>query len=89
MITEQQKKKWIKALRSGKYKQGKAVLHNEFYSTYCCLGVLEKVCKIKRIGMCYLSPEKLPRNIQETLVQMNDANEKSFEEIADYIEKKL
>ena len=30
--------KWVKALRSDKYKQGKNALHNG--SSYCCLGVL-------------------------------------------------
>jgi len=33
------KKKWIKALRSGKYKQGKMVLHSTD-NKFCCLGVL-------------------------------------------------
>ena len=33
-------KKWVKALRSGKYKQGTNVLHNTRNNTYCCLGVL-------------------------------------------------
>jgi hypothetical protein len=35
-------KKWVKALRSGKYKQGQEVLHNNYCGkdTYCCLGVL-------------------------------------------------
>jgi len=32
-------KLWIKALRSGKYKQGQTVLRNE-KDEYCCLGVL-------------------------------------------------
>jgi hypothetical protein len=32
--------KWIKALRSGDYKQGSDVLHNTSNNTYCCLGVL-------------------------------------------------
>ena len=38
-------KKWVKALRSGKYKQAKAVLK---YSGggYCCLGVLQE-CVLK------------------------------------------
>lgn len=31
--------KWVKALRSGKYKQGKGNLRNSD-DTYCCLGVL-------------------------------------------------
>lgn len=33
------KKLWIKALRSGKYKQGKNALHPS-PDTFCCLGVL-------------------------------------------------
>ena len=35
-------KKWVAALRSGKYKQGREVLHNNKSGkdTYCCLGVL-------------------------------------------------
>jgi hypothetical protein len=31
---------WIKALRSGKYKQGKGYLYNAAYNKWCCLGVL-------------------------------------------------
>lgn len=32
-------KKWVAALRSGDYKQGKFVLHNETEDKFCCLGV--------------------------------------------------
>ncbi len=35
--------KWIKALRSGKYKQCKSVLRNG--DSYCCLGVLCDISK--------------------------------------------
>jgi hypothetical protein len=35
--------KWIKALRSGKYKQGKFKLYNMHHNTYCCLGVLNEI----------------------------------------------
>lgn len=37
------KKKWLKALRSGEYKQGKFLLQTPQYEappTFCCLGVL-------------------------------------------------
>lgn len=34
-------RKWVDALRSGKYKQGKAALFSD--GKYCCLGVLAKV----------------------------------------------
>lgn len=39
MLTENQKK-WIAALRSGEYKQGKYLLKTED-GCYCCLGVCE------------------------------------------------
>lgn len=32
--------KWVAALRSGKYKQGKTWLHDLKQDTHCCLGVL-------------------------------------------------
>jgi hypothetical protein len=34
------KSKWVAALRSGEYKQGRKVLHSEAENTFCCLGVL-------------------------------------------------
>lgn len=37
------KEKWVAALRSGEYKQGKNLLHNREDNTFCCLGVLCKV----------------------------------------------
>jgi hypothetical protein len=39
------KKKWIKALRSGEFKQGNGELCNIASNEYCCLGVL---CEITR-----------------------------------------
>ena len=39
------KKKWIDALRSGKFKQGSGELCNMESNKYCCLGVL---CEITR-----------------------------------------
>ena len=38
-MTPELKGKWLEALRSGKYKQAKGVLH-KFNAGYCCLGVL-------------------------------------------------
>jgi len=37
-MNQEIKKKWVDALRSGKYKQGKGTLR--FNDKYCCLGVL-------------------------------------------------
>lgn len=39
MINEKLKKKWVDALRSGKYEQGRGELRSTD-DTYCCLGVL-------------------------------------------------
>lgn len=36
------KKEWLKALRSGEYKQGKYSLHKN--GRFCCLGVLYDAC---------------------------------------------
>ena len=43
------KKAWVKALRSGKYRKGKAYLRRKGakYDTYCCLGVLCDVNKVR------------------------------------------
>jgi hypothetical protein len=43
------KKKWVAALRSGKYEQG--IAHLKKYKGYCCLGVLcDLYCKEKKKG---------------------------------------
>lgn len=34
------KRRWMVALRSGEYEQGRGYLHDQEYNTYCCLGVL-------------------------------------------------
>lgn len=41
-------KKWVKALRSGKYKQGRRALHHLPTDTFCCLGVL---CEISDVAV--------------------------------------
>lgn len=38
-LPEPFKTDWIKALRSGEYKQGEAMLFNKMHNSYCCLGV--------------------------------------------------
>lgn len=43
------KAKWLKALRSGKYRQGQGALKTvseEGTRSYCCLGVLAHACKL-------------------------------------------
>ena len=44
--------KWLKALRSGKYKQGKGTLEDE--GKFCCLGVLQKIANGETEADCDL-----------------------------------
>lgn len=48
MITAEQKAKWVEALRSGKYKQGKFALHRIDQKDFCCLGVLCEVLEVPK-----------------------------------------
>jgi len=43
------KRRWLQALRSGKYTQGKNVLHKIKSDEYCCLGVLCEIAVKDRI----------------------------------------
>jgi hypothetical protein len=41
--------KWLAALRSGKYKQGRRTLYNPKEDSFCCLGVLQHVASNGKI----------------------------------------
>lgn len=95
-------RKWVKALRSGKYKQTTGVLKNEL--GYCCLGVLcdikakEQKKKFNGIGdedEDVLSVTQMKWAGMKTkdgkcgnnkLTFMNDYKGRSFAYIADFIE---
>jgi len=97
--------KWIKALRSGKYKQGKHRLRTAKTGGYCCLGVACSVLAketgnktnsfsnhktLNYSGYLNARGEKLLRikGVQATLSHMNDSQNYTFEQIADFLEKK-
>ena len=88
------KQDWIEALRSGKYKQGRLALYEPYTEAYCCLGVLCKVAGKDHnpeddIGGAYdWMLTVLPKGIQ-LFTDMNDREDKTFNEIADYIEANL
>ena len=91
---------WVEALRSGKYKQGRNSLRPS-QNKFCCLGVLaDQICPLEWKGRDWqghgvLLPPELAAEInlsykaETTLADLNDDYGKSFNEIADYIEKKL
>jgi hypothetical protein len=86
------KSKWIRALRSGKYKQTKHVFCDGV--GHCCLGVLLDVTK--KMGEDRGGPywERmqtlfgLPPAITTKLAAMND-DDASFSDIADYIKANI
>ena len=107
------KAKWVEALRSGKYEQGRDVLRTTD-NKFCCLGVLADIRNpegwrsdpqtigtrggrlINGFGWRDFLPDDLlslpdlgiDLEDQLTLVDMNDHG-RSFDEIADYIERHL
>jgi len=92
------KAKWIEALRSGKYKQGRLTLRTR-NDCYCCLGVLCDVSNISKwevngayysydgaLGFLPLSlRDQLTPEARDYLMQMNDRRDMSFPAIADWI----
>lgn len=79
------KSKWITALRSGEYKQGTRALYNKSNNTFCCLGVL---CHVNGATMSNASCYALgvSDTEQHALWILNDFDDATFPQIADYIE---
>jgi len=97
-MDKQLKAKWVKALRSGKYKQVREHLYRD--GGYCCIGVFlacnygKRQQEVYRVG--YTAAESIIGGANcDNLVEMNDGrgkfigNAQSFEQIADYIEANL
>jgi hypothetical protein len=89
MMDPEIKAKWVEALRSGRYEQGRMMLLHE--GRYCCLGVL---CDLQGLPTEHDTIE--PYNAiaalvgeYDVFVMMNDDDLKTFPEIADYIEANL
>ena len=102
------KQKWVNALRSGKYKQGRILFRN-INNEYCCLGVL---CDVSgsiwthhwsddyyipdsNYGLMgtFISYKRDDLGLLEehecVCIKMNDDENKSFIEIAQYIEENI
>jgi hypothetical protein len=97
MMDKKLKMKWVKALESGKFKQGKERLSAGGY--YCCLGVLREIafkgqrCSTLGDYSNLLNPEiqreaGLTKRTQQALAAKNDVGE-TFKEIAAWIRKHL
>ena len=86
------KAKWVKALRSGRYKQGRVYMYND--GRYCCLGVLACVMghnPAKEGQDRYdLALESLGNEPMYALIGLNDDLERPpFEVIAGFVDATL
>lgn len=99
------KSKWVKALRSDKYKQAQRCLRDPFSGGLCCLGVLADIQgaewngatprinnqDVRRDGEGFLGDLACAGLIKREQDTLAGMNDtgKTFAEIADYIEKHL
>lgn len=71
IMNEDIKRRWVAALRSGKYKQGKDWLRRD--DEYCCLGVLCDLYAAENgsAGWDFFTEEKLPPNFVCNWAELN------------------
>ncbi len=103
-MDQEVKAKWIAALKSGKYKQGRDRLRGP-KDKFCCLGVLCDVIDSTKwvkepdgysfMDRAWFFPDELcvqydlPQVKTIVLSRMNDTERKPFSEIAHYIEENM
>lgn len=86
------KEEWVKALRSGEYRQGRTYFDR--YGKFCCLGVLCKVAdQPTEIGTtdnwAFVEDQIKDSGKVTRLIYLNDDHKAPFPQIADYIEANL
>jgi hypothetical protein len=102
MMDPEIKARWVEALRSGAFKQATGTLRSKDGYSHCCLGVLCEVADLPiagdggsvsgdEDGGGYGPINELVGGIfvAQYLYGLNDADGKTFPEIADYIEANL
>jgi hypothetical protein len=89
-MTAANKRKWLKALRSGKYRKGRRELHTQ--RGHCCLGVADREfgfavqsTKFLHKGVAQQAMF-LPLDEQEELAQLNDKSA-GFDKVIEMIER--
>jgi hypothetical protein len=76
MANKENIRKWVEALRSGKYKQGRGILRS-VNDEFCCLGVACDVSQVAEWELCttrfrYITTTNLPPEVQDWLGIDND-----------------
>lgn len=83
-MTATDKRKWLKALRSGEWRKGRGYLRNPQGGGYCCLGVANEIFELglpTDKGTLWTHDHRqysirvlLPREVQDVLAEANDKN---------------
>ena len=87
-MTRRQKKEWVAALRSGRFKQGFLYLHHLGNDSYCVMGVVNAL----NPGLSFYLPQKGLTGgelAERSLIAMNDSQKMTFPEMADWIEENV
>ena len=77
--------KWIEALRSGKYQQGKCFLHqknSKGEEYFCCLGV---ACNISNLATQEVHPPDAESESNVTVISYTSSNDKHIETLPESI----
>lgn len=98
-MTAEMKSYWVKALRSGVFKQGVGQLCERFKDgtlKHCCLGVANAIFDLQQNDRRATLQDHvaeamlvIPADIQVQLYKLNDEDHKTFAEIADFIEANI
>lgn len=94
-MTPELYRQWAAELRSGRWAQGRFLLHNEETKEYCCLGVLRCIQLEREPGQSpYTEGDSYGRSgltyaEQFKFTDLNDQQNLTFPQIADYIEREL
>jgi len=95
------KRRWLRALRSGKFKQTRKRLKGP--RGFCCLGVACEIAKpgtdwkterhpyalSEQLSVGFASKIKLDEAAENKLIALNDSGHYNFDKIADFIEENL
>ena len=84
-FTQEVKDKWLKALKSGKYRQGTRTLYADSDNSYCCIGVLGDIHpKLSNYDKRYCNPYDFLGINDINYISLIQANDNKITKERDY-----
>lgn len=81
MMDPELKTKWVAALRSGEYTQGRGYLYHPLTNSFCCLGVL---CAVAGLGLGEIESLGKETDQEGFRLGWNDEDGDGYESIGDH-----